>query len=167
MTVQIKLEGFNELNRRLRGFPDKLRKNYMRGGMRALVAFLRKGARRRVPSRTGALRRSIGISTRLLPDGAVQGKVFTGAAIGAGKLKGRDAWYGHLVERGTKAHVIRSRSGRGLSFGGKVFKEVKHPGIRGRYFIRDTANQDANQGQNIFRVYVESRSKDFLEGKAV
>lgn len=164
-SIRIKLEGFDDLKKRLDSFPSALRKKYMRNGMRALVAEMRKGARRRVPSRTGALRRSMGISTRLLPDGAVQGKVFTGAAIGAGKLKGSDAWYGHLVERGTRPHVIRARSGRGLSVGGKVFKEVRHPGIRGRYFIRRTAQEDFGRANQLFNDYVLSRSKEHIEGR--
>ncbi len=169
--IKIKLTGFAELQKRLRGFPDKLRKSYMRNGMRALVAYLRKGARKRVPARSGALRRSIGISTRLIGTDTVRGKVFTGAAIGAGKLKGRDAWYGHIIERGAKPHIIRAKTAKGLAIPGGagrrfgIFQSVQHPGIRGRYFIRSTAQQDMNQAQRIFKNYVESKSKDWLEGR--
>ena len=162
--LQVKLEGFEELEKRLRGFPERLRNNYMPGGMRALVATLQKGARRRVPSRTGALRRSIAISTRVNPDGVI-GKVYTGAAIGAGKLKGRDAWYGHIIERGAKPHTITPKTKKGLAFRGRVVQSVKHPGIRGRYFMRDTEQQDFPAASQKFGTYVEVRSKDYIEGR--
>lgn len=168
MTVTVVLEGFKETQERLRGFPEKLRKNYMRGGMRALVAQLRKGARRRIDrfSRTGALRRSIGVSTRAFADGTVIGKVYAGAVITSGKHKGRSAWYGHILESGAKPHSITPQQRKAIAFGGKVFAGAKHPGIKGRHFMRDTASQDIEHGRRIFTTYVETRSKAYLEGKS-
>jgi len=172
MTNFVKLEGFDALRKRLRSFPEKLRKNYMRGGMRAMVAHLRKRARQRVKSFTGALRRAIGISTRAFQDGTVQGKVFIGP-IKSGKLKGRDVWYGHIVEGGAKPHRIPNlHVGRGkgrrlntkmIAFGGRVFHHVDHPGMRGRYFMRDTASQDVEHGRRLFTDYVESRSREHIQ----
>ena len=162
MTNFVKLEGFDALRKRLRSFPEKLRKNYMRGGMRAMVAHLRKRARQRVKSFTGALRRAIGISTRTFQDGTVRGKVFIGP-ITSGKLKGRDAWYGFIVESGAKPHLIEPKNRKAIAFGGRVFMRVRHPGMRGRYFMRDTANLDVAQGKRLFTDYVESRAKQHIE----
>jgi hypothetical protein len=169
--LEVRLEHFAETSKRLRGFPDKLRKNYMRGGMRSLVAHLRKGARRRLSqttkTRTGDLRRSIGVSTRAFADGTVIGKVWPGKIATSGKFSGRSAWYGHIIESGAKPHTIRPKNAKAISFGGKAFAEIQHPGIKGRHFMRDTKLQDMAHGRQLFTTYVESRAKDYIEGRTV
>ncbi len=171
LLMEVELQGFKETAERLRSFPNRLRKNYMRGGMRQLVAYLRKGARRRLTqttkTRSGELRRSIGISTRAFDDGTVIGKVWPGL-ITSGKLKGRTGWYGHIIEQGAKPHAIEPKLRKAVAFGGGVYARVaQHPGIKGRHFMRDTKAQDMGHGRQLFTQYVEVRAKADIEGKSV
>lgn len=46
-------------------------------------------------------------------------------------------WYAHMVIKGTKPHVIRSKTGR--LFLGRFAAEVHHPGSRGNDYIRRAA----------------------------
>ena len=163
--IVVELEGFDELSDRLRGIEPKMRRNFMRGGMRALLAHLKKGAAKRIPSRTGALRRSLKTSTRIFPaQGIVEGRLRTGAAISGGKLKGRDAWYGHIIERGAKPHVIEPSTRKALRIGGRFFARVKHPGIAARRFMERTAAEDLPRGRELFYEYVTQRLKEEIEG---
>ena len=158
MAVQlnIKLQGFDVLKQRLSALPERLRRNIMRGGMRAAVAVIRGVARNLVPvGRTGRLRRSIRVSTRAFRDGRIEGKVTAG-----GKL----AYYANIVEGGAKPHEIRvSGAAKALNLGNRVLvKKVQHPGFQGRRFMERTANQSEAAASNAFANYVNYRVDLFL-----
>lgn len=66
--------------------------------------------------------------------------------------------HAHLVESGTKAHIIRAKSGKTLVlFGGKVFREsVQHPGARANpFFARGTGSTRSQARQVILAGYVK------------
>lgn len=158
MAVQlnIKLQGFDVLKQRLSALPGKLRRNIMRGGVRAAVAVIRGVARNLVPvGRTRNLRRSIRVSTRAFRDGRIEGKVTAG-----GKL----AYYANIVEGGAKPHEIRaSGAAKALNLGNRVLvKRVQHPGFQGRRFMERTANQSEAAASNAFANYVNYRVDLFL-----
>lgn len=44
----------------------------------------------------------------------------------------------HLVESGVQAHTIKPRRKKALRFGGVIVRGVRHPGMRGRRFLRKT-----------------------------
>jgi len=132
----------------------------LRRGLYAGAALLRDEARRRVPIRTGALRRSIeAVTTKELgPDGKrdnpvgrvrISKKIFALTATksggtrarllkGAKNITGRayPRNYAHLVEYGTRAHFL----GSGANPGAKM-----HPGARPKPFLRPAwdAKRDA------------------------
>jgi len=158
MAVQlnIKLQGFDVLKQRLSALPGKLRRNIMRGGMRAAVAVIRGAVRNLVPvGRTGNLRRSIRVSTRAFRNGRIEGKVTAG-----GKL----AYYANIVEGGAKPHQISvTRAAKALNLGGRVLvKKVQHPGFQGRRFMERAANQSEAAASNAFAQYVNNRVDLFL-----
>lgn len=158
MAVQlnIKLQGFDVLKERLSALPDKLRRNIMRGGMRAAVAVIRGVARNLVPvGRTGNLRRSIRVSTRAFRNGRIEGTVKAG-----GKL----AYYANIVEGGARPHQISvTRAAKALNLGGRALvKKVQHPGFQGRRFMQSAANQSETAASNAFAQYVNNRVDLFL-----
>lgn len=57
--------------------------------------------------------------------------------MGGGKVETRSpSRYAHLIERGTKPHVIKSKTGKLLSSGSRVFgRSVNHPGTKGTSFL--------------------------------
>ena len=158
MPVQfnVKIQGFDILKQRLSALPERLRRNIMRGGMRAAVAIIRKAARANAPvGRTGNLRRSIRVSTRAFRDGWVEGTVKAG-----GKL----AYYANIVEVGAKAHPIRvTRAANALNLGGRALvKSVQHPGFQGRRYMERAAKQSEVPASNAFAAYVNNRVGIFL-----
>lgn len=90
-------------------------------------------ARRRVPSRTGALRNSIGY--QVSNDGS-RARLHVYAT----------APHARFVHEGTRPHVIRPRTARALRFqiGGRVVfaARVQHPGTRANRFLADAVREE-------------------------
>lgn len=146
------ISGGRELSQFLQQLPAKIEKNIMRAALRAGAAEIRKEARELVPVEMGDLRRSIRVSAK-----AKGGKVQ--ASVKAGDKK---AFYAHMVEFGTKPHLIKVReedrpinykltrkrgvltrvsmrtiNRRGLMIGNNfVGPKVDHPGARPSPFLR-------------------------------
>jgi len=110
----------------LKSLPAKIERNIMRAALRAGAAEFRTAAKANVPVESGALRRSIKVST-----GTKNGRVTARLKVG-GKL----APHAHLVEYGTKPHTITAPQGGGLTVGGNVVSSVDHPGARPHPFMR-------------------------------
>ncbi len=157
-------------------------KSAVRRGLYAGAVLLRDEARRRVPIRTGALRRSIEAVTtnEFGPDGKrdqpvgrvrISKKIFaivsgkngqTKARLlkGAKNIKGRayPRNYAHLVEYGTRAHFLGSSSSTGHKM---------HPGARPKPFLRPAwdakreaaVNRAAEVTKAIMEKAVSSRKK--------
>jgi len=118
----------------------------MRSAMRAGVNVLKAAAIDNIPVDTGALRRSVKVSTRS-SRGVVSAKVSAG---------GKDAWYARFVEFGTAAHVIKAKPGRFLSIGGAYLTSVNHPGARAKPFMRPALDNKADDALRAFAAKVRS-----------
>ena len=119
----------------------------MRGAVRAGTVPIRDEVKQRAPVDSGALRNSIRITSR-----ARGGRVSASVKVG-----NREAWYAHLVEFGTRPHVIKSQPGRAMRFGGTTTAQVNHPGIIGRPFIRPGADASIPQGLREVTKYIRKR----------
>lgn len=86
--------GGRELDAFLQQLPVKVEKNIMRAALRAGAAVIRDEARNNVSVLDGLLRRSI----------RVTGQVKNGTATASVKV---GAFYGNMVEYGTRAHLIK------------------------------------------------------------
>lgn len=93
------IRGGRELGQFLQGLPVKVEKNIMRAALRAGAAVIREEARNNVPVDDGLLRKSVRVSTS-----SKRGVVT--ATIKAGNAQ---AFYAHMVEYGTKPHLIKVR----------------------------------------------------------
>lgn len=118
--------GGRELDAMLQSLPVKVERNILRAALRAGAAVFREEAKAKAPVDSGALRRSIKVSTN-----SKKGRVTAKLKVG-GKL----APHAHLVEYGTKPHTITAKQGGGLTVGGNVVSSVDHPGARPRAFMR-------------------------------
>lgn len=84
----------------------------------------------------GALRDSIRVVM-------TPGKTRIAASIQAGGQtpSGADVYYAHLIEfTGAAPHVIKSRDGKPISFNGKSYESVMHPGFDPHPFLRPAAD---------------------------
>ena len=145
-TTDIKVEGLAELDKALKQFSVELADDIVRVGLRTAAGVIRKRAREAAPIKTGALRQSIRVQTKLnKQNGSIVANIYT------------TKFYANMIEYGTKAHKIVPRKAEALSFDGGEWGEVNHPGIRPRAFMRkalDTADKEALER---FAAYLRKR----------
>jgi HK97 gp10 family phage protein len=142
------IEGLAELDRMLKELPAKLEGTVVRGGLRAGATVLQKAARELAPVRTGKLRESIKVST-----GIRNGRVY--ARVRAG---GKDAYYAHMVEFGTAAHVIQGKRGGWLNIGGRWALKVNHPGAMMKPFMRTAVDGFQGDAVDAMAAYLRERT---------
>lgn len=150
--TDIKVKGLAELQTFLDQLPAKMEANVLRGALRAgakpLLAAAKAAAPVGEPSETnrnryklyaGALRDSVRISGRI---DKRNGKITASVKAGGKTKSGADVFYAHMVEFGTKPHVI----GDGT-----------HPGVQAKPFMRPAL--DAQSGAAIVAVgeYIKKR----------
>lgn len=148
----IKVKGLAELQTFLDQLPAKMEANVLRGALRAGAKPILEAAksaapvgepsetnRKRYKLYAGALRDSIRISGRI---DKRNGKVTASVKAGGKTKSGADVFYAHMVEFGTKPHII----GDGT-----------HPGVQARPFMRPAL--DAQSGAAIVAVgeYIKKR----------
>jgi HK97 gp10 family phage protein len=174
MANEIKVEGLAELQKMLDQLPAKLEANIMRGGLRAASNIYRDRARSNVPKKSGDLRKSIKVGTKLR-------KNAVSATITAGDSK---AFYAHMVEFGTASFYTGSgetvggpyaipgktkggkstRNKKALSFGDSIYNNVTHPGVRPVAFMRNAFDQGTSEVIEALRLYIGGRiGKELLK----
>ncbi|MGI4717209.1 MAG: HK97-gp10 family putative phage morphogenesis protein [Janthinobacterium lividum] len=146
------IAGGRQLAEFLQQLPLKVEKNIMRAALRAGAAVIREEAKAQVPVDSGALRRSLKVSTST-KKGRVTAKL---------KVGGRLAPHAHLVEFGTKPHKIKAKRQQALSFGGTVAREVDHPGAKPHPFMRPAF--DSHSSEAIAAVASKVRERLTNEG---
>ena len=67
------------------------------------------------------------------------------AAVKVGNTK---AFYAHMVEFGTAAHLIEPKNGTALLLGGKEYSHLDHPGAQKRPFMRPALDAAANENSD-------------------
>lgn len=164
MATETRIEGLSELNAILKSLPAKVEGNVMRGALRAALTEVRKEVQAEVPVEDGDLRKSVRIRFRSRSQkfGVVRMHLVAGD---------KTAWYASLIEFGTgqfyagrggrskrKAYKIKPRKRDGaLLFGGKIRKEVTHPGIKPNPFMRRAFDQSQQRALNVMKTYIATR----------
>lgn len=153
-----KIKGGPELQKALNALPVRLEKNFLRAGLRAGATIVRDAARENINDDTGALSKSVRISTR-----SKAGQV--SASVRAGS---KEAYYAHMVEYGTSPHILNkgaSRRSKVLSIAGNLVSgKVEHPGAKPAPFLRPAIDQ--NQAAVIEAVGSRIRDRLKKEGLA-
>lgn len=127
--------GGRALDDALKTLAPKIQKNIMRSALRAGANVIKKEAKQEVPVRSGALRKSLKVST----------KSKNGTVTAVLKADSRVAPHAHLVEFGTRPHKIKPRNGEALRIDGHVVSEIDHPGSRPKPFLRPSFDSKAPQ----------------------
>lgn len=150
MSVE-QVKGLRELKAALETLPEKIARNVMRGAMRAGAKVIQTEAKHTsgFVDHTGTLRKSLHVSTR-----AKGTKVM--ASVSAGRTKkSKRAFYAVMVEKGTKAHVIKAKPGHALGFG--PVSVVHHPGARAHPFMGPAFDASNRQAIAAVAAYIRQR----------
>ncbi len=119
--IKTKIEGLEDLVKRLRTVRPALAKRYLRSAMRGSASIVNKAAKQAVAvGETGQLKRSLGAKVKVYPSGIVLGvveprsgfRVALPASKRSGLVKVRyhnPRAIAHLVERGTKTRLKRGQ----------------------------------------------------------
>ena len=155
MSLKVDFKGFDEVEKALKKFPARIVK-------KALGRAIKKGskpilteARRKVPVRTGNLKKSLAI--RNIPKREVGNRTIVEVYARSGLKFKHDGWYAHLVEYGTSTHEVSAPGKRNpTSFvlasnftgsGAYVFfgKEITIPDIPHHPFLRPALSTQAQR----------------------
>lgn len=157
--IDYKIDGLSQLLKALDQVPIKLEKKVLRGALRAGAKVLQQDAKSLVPGKTGKLRESIRLSAGIFSS---KGRVW--AKITAGGNKKGDPFYAHMVEFGTKPHVINLKNRKLLANSGDVFgKTVSHPGIKPQSFMRKALDRSAQKALDQFRDEIARRLSELIK----
>lgn len=159
------IAGGRELDAFLQSLSAKVERNILRSALRAGARVYAEGVKERVPvgptssenerlygGYEGALRDSVRISAK-----AKGGEVSASVKVGGKAKRGADVFYAHMVEFGTKAHIIKAAEGRVLSIAGRSVSEVMHPGTKAQPFMRPTFDGDAGQALDAVGAQIRKR----------
>lgn len=130
--VSVTVRGRRQISRRLTALGSRRKATAAgRKAVRAGGAVAVKAIRARAPRDKGNLARSI---AQVVKTQGRRGEITStigprDRVMGDGSNPGK---YGHLVEFGTQPHVITGR----LTFDGRTYQRVQHPGARARPFMR-------------------------------
>lgn len=165
------IRGGAELQAFLNTLPAKLEKNIMRSALGAGARVVAKEIRNRAPvgppsdegarlygGYAGALRDSVRVVTKAGRDG----RIVAAVRVGGKSKRGADVFYAHMVEFGTRPHIIKARSGGSLSFGagsgtGNPVTEVMHPGTRPQPFVRPGFDAVTSEAINAVGAQIRKR----------
>lgn len=146
--------GGRQLAEFLATLPAKIEANIMRSALGAGAREMAKEIRERAPvgppsdegarlygGYEGALRDSVRVYTKIF-----RGKVVAGIRVGGKTKKGASVFYAHIIEYGSRPHLIKAKPGGAIFVGGSPLTQVMHPGTRPNPFVRpafDMKAQDA------------------------
>lgn len=165
-TLSWKVEGLRELDQNMRELGGNVATKWVNGGLRAGVRLIQLAAKSAVPVDTGQLRDTVRIrrGSRVRSDDVREHFAISGSRVkgGASKVKGQQgAFYAHMQELGTKAHVIRAHAngaklGR-LKIGSSYYTEIHHPGNPATHFMEKSARNTAQASFNAFASYIRAK----------
>lgn len=138
--ISVKLEGVPQAIEKLKGIRDSTQRQILRAGIMAACQFGAKHGKGYVPvGKTKMLRKAMGYKVLRNRSGQIKSAGIVGAR-NMPRNGVNPAKYAHLVDEGTKPHVINPKRARRLAFhsGGRlrVVPGVRHPGSRAQHFMR-------------------------------
>ena len=136
------ITGLDALSDQLSQLPMNIQKKLLRGALRAGLKPTLLQARQSIHSISGDLADSLRISTRAAKNGDVVATLKAGSKL---------AFYAHMVEFGTAAHVIEATGAKAVSFNGHTYSKVEHPGSQQKPFMRPALDAAAASNSEVFQ----------------
>ncbi len=148
--LDVKIKGLAELEKALQQLPDKLERNILRGALRQGALVIAAKAKELAPVRTGKLRNSIRVSSRIK-------KGIPVVVVKAGGRKKGEPFYAHMVEFGTAGHEIRPAGAKSLFIAGLMREIVHHPGAQKTPFMRPAFDASVAAATLAFAEHLKKR----------
>lgn len=155
MSGQVNLKGMAELQKFLTALPVNVEKKILRSSLSAGATVIKNEAKKLVPVRDGGLKKSIRVSSKATKKGQVTATAKATAP------------HAHLVEFGTKPHLIAAQN-RSLEIGGQlVGPVVHHPGAKPHPFMRRAMDTKTKEALTAVANRIKERlTKEGLSGAA-
>jgi HK97 gp10 family phage protein len=134
------ITGLDALGAQLAELAPNIQKKLMRGALRAGLKVTLQRAKSEIHNVSGDLSKSLRITSAR--NGVVK------ATLKAGS---KDAYYAHMVEFGTAAHMIAAKDGKSVSIGGQQYSKVEHPGASARPFMYPALDAAAQNESEVFQ----------------
>lgn len=147
MASETFIAGLADLDKILKTLPAKIEAKVLRGAVRAGAKKFEEEAKALVPVRSGDLRKSIRVTTRMR-----RGEVK--ATVTAGN---KDAFYAYMVEFGTSQHFIKPKNRKSLFFAGLAKETVDHPGATPKPFMRPALDRGERPAIDAAVAYIRRR----------
>lgn len=147
MSDLVHVKGLSELNTVFDQLADKLRKNVMRGALRAGMKPIQQDAKAHAAHASGEMAKGLKISAK------IKGTV----VVASLQSKGKHGYMAKWVEFGTAAHRISAKDGGALAFSGGLVQHVDHPGEAARPFMRPAMDARAADAVVAAAEYIKYR----------
>ena len=162
----VEIKGLAELDKLLKDLPVKIERNVIRGALRAgqkqMLDAARANLDRNGSVKTGELRKSIRVRFQRKSEkyGWVRSYLIAG---------NKKAWYAHFLEFGTASfyagkgtskkqpYEIKPKNKKSLFFAGIARKQITHPGITPRPFMRPAFDATHQQSIDSMAEYIRNR----------
>lgn len=145
-SASIEVSGLDTIDAALRALPAAMQQTIMAEALQAAGELLEGVVIENIHSRSGDTARSFRVTVDVRPND-VAGRAVVGPT-------GKRAYVVRFLEFGTKKHPIpkrRPKKGRaGVAFGGHVYRQVKHPGIRPQKPMRSALDSHSAQAIDTF-----------------
>lgn len=148
MITRVKITGAAELQKKLRGLPDKVAKKHIRAALRKGAKIIRDEARRLAPKDTGHLVDSIKVrAAKRMKRGSFGIQVITGAGDFAG-----DEFYASFYEYGYRKNpAYRGADGKIRSVSRTQAKSMERTEMKPRPFMRPAADSKGQLAAEIVK----------------
>lgn len=148
MADERSVRGLSDLQKFLSAVPQKIERNILRGAMRAGMRVVQPVAQSNVHSVSGQLAKGLKISTR------ARGGTVSASLRATGPHGSVARW----IEYGVRPHLIAAKAKGWLAFGFGLFaKVVHHPGFKGKGFMRNALDSQAQAAVIASGEYIKSR----------
>jgi HK97 gp10 family phage protein len=173
---EIKLQGFDELEKILAGLAGNDGLDIIRKSLRLSAEAMRKEAVRRAPQDTGELKRNIRLRVNRRSGYSASYQIYVKRSrTQKNKTTGKrerigGAWYAHFLEFGVKSHMVpkRKESYRTKLHGRWVtVTQFQHPGMRPHPFMRPTFDETQAATINRFGSNTIGAIQNYFRGNPV
>lgn len=162
MAERVEVLGLDKVLKNLKGLEPELKRKALLSGAKAGAGLFKRAIVAKVPVKTGALKRAVGVRQmkKSLKDivGAMVVIRTAGARTKKQKIKGEDAWYWFFQEYGWNAGgKFKVKGNRGLSRSGFRAKNKKSgTKVKGKFFVKKSFDSNKDKIKKAYMTKIKT-----------